>query len=72
MDLLERREADHEMTDNKLLDTVTACMNAFTRVPRFETLLLFLSREERETARKVLQKISESSIGVNQAWSIIY
>jgi len=49
------------------VDSVTTSMNAFTQVPRFETLLMFLSEREKDTVRSVLQKIGN----VDSKWESV-
>lgn len=49
-------------------------MNALTRVPRFGTVLLFLSRKEKDVAREVCVRVYGDTEGKGAwgAWGTVY
>lgn len=60
--VIERLSTSNVSTSNEVRRWVQAYMTNLAKVPRFGTLVLFMSAGEKETARKVIKAISEAGM----------
>ena len=52
--------------------TIRDYLEYFGRIPRFETVILFLSRKEKEIVKDVLEKLGVLKNDLGRQWSSVY
>lgn len=60
-----------ETDDRVTMEAIAQSMNAFTQVPRFDTLLMFLSKKEKDIVRQVVQRVS-STVAIDDKWKRVF